>query len=87
VSSIQLRGFFLWIDHGGLVSREGVDVAPESVVRLARSARVATAAVVDDFVSSWGWGGWPLLHGQGYIGVASDAIDHIVVSIQWDRFL
>jgi hypothetical protein len=40
-----------------------------------------TVAVVNDFGSSWGWGGWPLLHDRICKGVASDATNHIAVSI------
>ena len=84
--SFRLRGVFFWVYSGGLVSREDSYVAPESFVRPTRSARAATTAVGDNFGSSWGWGGWPLLHDRGCIGVALDAIDNIAVSIHWDRF-
>jgi hypothetical protein len=81
VSSSGLRGFLFWIYSSGLVSREGAYVAPESFVRPTRSARVVTTVMGDDFGPSWGWGGWPLLHGRGCTGVASNATDHTAVSI------
>jgi len=57
VLSCILKEFFLWINPGGLVSREGAYVVPESFSRLVRSTRATTAMVVDDFGSSWGWEG------------------------------
>jgi hypothetical protein len=76
-----------WIYYGGLVSREGEYVVPKRFVRPTKSARAMNTMVGDDFGSSWGWGGWPLLHSRGCNGVASDATYHIAVSVQWGIFL
>jgi hypothetical protein len=81
VSSCRLRGVFLWVGLGGMVSGEGAYVAPESIVGCTWCARAVTAVVVDDFDSPWWWGGWPLFHGRGCTGVASYATDYTMVPI------
>ena len=79
--SCGLRGLSLWLDFGGLVFGEGAYVAPKSFVGCIGCARAATEVVGDDFGSSWGWEGWPLIYDRGYMGVASDGTNHTPIPI------
>jgi hypothetical protein len=87
VSVFAFRGLFLWVHLGGMVLGDDAHVAPESLIRHLGYARTVTKVVGDDSSSPWWGGGWPLFHGRGCIGVASDATDHTLISEFWGRLL
>jgi hypothetical protein len=66
-------GVFLRVHPSGLVSREGVDVAPEDSIGCSWGARAVVEAMVDCVASSWWWRRWPLIFRRGGAGMATDA--------------
>jgi hypothetical protein len=77
----RFKGLCLWVILGGLLFGEGAYVAPDIFVGHIGCARDTTYVVGNDIGSAWGWGGWPLIYGRGFLGVASDATDHTLILV------
>ena len=74
-------GVSLRVHPSGLVSREGVDVAPEDSIGGIWGTRAAVEVVVDCFALPWWWKRWPIPFCRGGAGMEIDAIGDIMVPL------
>jgi hypothetical protein len=79
----RCRRVCIWVHPGGLVLREGADVAPEGFTGDVGGARAVIEAVVDHFASSRWWRRWPLLFSRGDRDMVADAAGDTSIPLCW----
>jgi hypothetical protein len=79
-------GVCLQVHPSGLVSREGVDVAPKDSIGCTWGARASVEAVVDYVAFSWWRRRWPLIFRRGGTGMAVDVVGNFTLPLCWGGF-
>ena len=75
------RGVCIQVHPSGLVSKEGVDVAPEDSTECAWGARAMVEVVVNCIASPWWWKRRSFIFDIGSAGMAADAVGDFVVPL------